>query len=95
MSSGTESTPGKIKQIMMVVLRHAEKYGHLMTGFTTELGRQISISTSSDYEAAILTPEQTMGILFLYASAGAHDNAPDCRYRIALVRNRRTSVAGY
>jgi integrase len=56
-------TLGKIKQIMMVVLRHAEKYGYLVTGFTTELGRQISISTSSDYEAVILTPEQTMAIL--------------------------------
>src|SRR5882762_515694 len=56
-------TLGKIKQIMMVVLRYAEKYGHIPTGFTTELGRQISISTSSDYEAVILTPEQTMTIL--------------------------------
>jgi integrase len=58
-------TLGKIKQVMMVVLRHAEKYGHLATGFTTELGKQISISTASDYEAVILTPEQTMTILSL------------------------------
>src|SRR5713226_1496959 len=56
-------TLGKIKQVMMVVLRHAEKYGHLPTGLATELGKQISISTSSDYEAVILTPEQTMTIL--------------------------------
>jgi integrase len=54
---------GKIKQITFVVLRHAEKYGYLPTGFTTELGKQVSISTSSDYEAVILTPEQTMTIL--------------------------------
>src|SRR2546426_669581 len=53
----------KIKQVMMVVLRHAEKYGRLPTGLATELGKQISISTSSDYEAVILTPEQTMTIL--------------------------------
>ena len=58
-------TLGKIKQVMMVILRHTEKYGHLPTGFTTELGRQISISTSSDYEAVILTPKQTMTILSL------------------------------
>jgi len=56
-------TLGKIKQVLMVVLRHAEKYGHLPTGFATELGNQISISPSSDYEAVILTPEQTMTIL--------------------------------
>jgi hypothetical protein len=58
-------TLGKIKQVMMVILRHAEKYGRLPTGFTTELGKQISISTSSVYEAVILTPEQTMTILSL------------------------------
>jgi integrase len=56
-------TLGKIKQVMMVVLRHAEKYGHLPTGLATELGKQINISSSSDYEAVILTPEQTMTIL--------------------------------
>jgi integrase len=56
-------TLGKLKQVMIVILRHAEKYGHLPTGFATELGKQISISTSSDYEAVILTPEQTMTIL--------------------------------
>src|SRR5438128_12669433 len=31
-------TLGKIKQIMMVVLRHAEKYGHIPIG-ATELGK--------------------------------------------------------
>jgi len=31
----------------------------------------------------------------LHASAGAYSHAPDCRYRIALVGNRRTSVAGH
>jgi hypothetical protein len=46
----------------VVILRHAEKYGHLPTGFTTELGKQISISACSDYEGVILTPEQTMTI---------------------------------
>src|SRR5664280_62109 len=56
-------TLGKIKQVLMVVLRYAEKYGHLPMGFATELGNQISISTSSDYEAVILTPEQTMTVL--------------------------------
>ena len=91
-------TLGKIKQVMMVVLRHAEKYGHLPTGLATELGKQISISTSSDYEAVILTPEQTMTILSSMRHperTRAYSHAPDCRYRIALVGNGRTSVAGY
>jgi hypothetical protein len=87
-------TLGKIKQVMMVILRHAEEYGHLPTGFATELGKQISISTSSDYEAVILTPEQTMTIRS-YMSAGAYPYALDCRYWIALVGNRGTSMAGH
>ena len=56
-------TRGKTKYVMLVVFLHAEKYDRIPNGFTANLESKIDIETSSDYEAVILTPEQTFTIL--------------------------------
>jgi integrase len=56
-------TKGKIKYNLIVVLLYAEKRGFLPDGWVTNFERKISIRTSSDYEAVILTPQQTSGVL--------------------------------
>ncbi len=58
-------TRGKTKYVMMVVFLHAEKYERIPEGFTANLESKIDIETSSDYEAVILTPNQTFTILKL------------------------------
>jgi integrase len=45
------------------VFLHAEKYGRIPDGFTVNLASKIHIECSTDYEAVILTPEQTFAIL--------------------------------
>jgi integrase len=58
-------TVGKTKYVMMVVFLHAEKYDRITEGFTANLKSKIAIESSSDYEAIILTPEQTFTALNL------------------------------
>lgn len=58
-------TRGKTKYVMMVVFLHAEKYDRIPEGFTANLKGKIDIESSSNYEAVILTPEQTFTILNL------------------------------
>ena len=47
----------------MLLFRHAEKYERIPEGFTLNLKSKINIECSSNYEAVILTPEQTCAIL--------------------------------
>ncbi len=58
-------TLGKTKYVMMVVYLHAEKYDRVPEGFTANLERKIKIESSSNYEAVILSPQQTFAILNL------------------------------
>src|SRR5260370_32017538 len=53
------------KYVMKVVFLHAEKYDRIPEGFTANLKSKIAIESSSDYEAVILTPQQTFTILNL------------------------------